>query len=69
MKAKTIIVAAFVAVLALTTARAADLTPTETKAFAEEAFIYDLQIVMNQIVTNVLQISLPEYRAFRDRLE
>src|SRR4029450_6232395 len=28
-----------------------------------------MAIVMNQIVTNVLQISLPEYRAFRDRLE
>src|SRR4029453_8672113 len=28
-----------------------------------------LAIVMNQIGTNVLQISLPEYRAFRDRLE
>jgi hypothetical protein len=32
---------------ALTTARAADLTPAETKAIAEEGFIYGLPIVMN----------------------
>jgi hypothetical protein len=50
MKAKTIIVAAFVAVLALTTARAADITPAETKAIAEEGFIYGLPIVMNYAV-------------------
>src|SRR3989475_2161584 len=42
---KTISIAA---VLALTfSARAADLTPTETKAIAEEGFIYGLPIVMN----------------------
>ncbi|HTE88985.1 MAG TPA: hypothetical protein VK639_08540, partial [Terriglobales bacterium] len=29
------------------TTRAADLTPAETKAIAEEAFIYGLPIVMN----------------------
>src|SRR5881296_21292 len=37
-------------VLALTTARAADLTPAETKAIAEEGFIYGLPIVMNYAV-------------------
>ena len=31
----------------LTTARAADITPAETKAIAEEGFIYGLPIVMN----------------------
>jgi hypothetical protein len=36
--------------LALTTARAADLTPAETKAIAEEGFIYGLPIVMNYAV-------------------
>src|SRR5580698_10471858 len=35
------------AVLAFTSARAADLTPAETKANAEEGFIYGLPIVMN----------------------
>ena len=33
--------------LALTTARAVDITPAETKAIAEEGFIYGLPIVMN----------------------
>jgi hypothetical protein len=39
--------AALAAVLALATARAADVTPAETKAIAEEGFIYGLPIVMN----------------------
>jgi hypothetical protein len=47
MKTKTILCTAFAAVLALITARAADLTPAETKAIAEEGFIYGLPIVMN----------------------
>src|SRR5436309_15066538 len=42
--------AALTAGLALTTARAADLTPAETKAIAEEGFIYGLPIVMNYAV-------------------
>src|SRR5881227_2481161 len=46
----TILVAALVSALALTTARAADLTPAETKAIAEEGFIYGLPIVMNYAV-------------------
>ena len=40
----------FVAVLALTAARGADLTPAETKTIAEEGFIYGLPIVMNYAV-------------------
>ena len=47
MKTKTILVTALAAVLALTTAHAADITPAETKAIAEEGFIYGLPIVMN----------------------
>src|SRR5690348_8677835 len=39
-----------VSALALTNTRAADLTPAETKAIAEEAFIYGLPIVMNYAV-------------------
>src|SRR5437773_12117702 len=35
---------------ALTTVRAANITPAETKAIAEEAFIYGLPIVMNYAV-------------------
>jgi hypothetical protein len=50
MKTKIILCAAFAAMLALTTARAADITPAETKAIAEEAFIYGLPIVMNYAV-------------------
>src|SRR5947207_1601563 len=42
--------AALAAGLALTTVRAADITPAETKAIAEEAFIYGLPIVMNYAV-------------------
>ena len=38
---------AFAAVLELATVRAADITPAETKAIAEEGFIYGLPIVMN----------------------
>jgi hypothetical protein len=44
------IAAALIVVLALATARAADVTPAETKAIAEEGFIYGLPIVMNYAV-------------------
>jgi len=47
MKTKTIFAAALVSALALTNLRAADITPAETKAIAEEGFIYGLPIVMN----------------------
>src|SRR6059058_398770 len=42
-----LIAAALVSALALTNVRAADITPAETKAIAEEGFIYGLPIVMN----------------------
>jgi len=45
-----LLAAALTAGLALTSARAADLTPAETKAIAEEGFIYGLPIVMNYAV-------------------
>jgi hypothetical protein len=47
---KDIAAAALAAVLAITIARAADITPGETKAIAEEGFIYGLPIVMNYAV-------------------
>ena len=47
---QTFIAAALAAVLALATASGADVTPAETKATAEEAFIYGLPIVMNYAV-------------------
>src|SRR5580692_5637925 len=50
MKTKTAIIASLAASLALTTARAADITPAETKSIAEEGFIYGLPIVMNYAV-------------------
>jgi hypothetical protein len=54
-----LIAAALAAVLAPTTVRAADITPAETKAIAEEGFIYGLPIVMNYAV-------MYEYAADRD---
>jgi hypothetical protein len=47
MKTKTSLIAALALGLAFTTVRGADLTPAETKAIAEEGFIYGLPIVMN----------------------
>src|SRR5437667_3162029 len=41
---------AIVSALAFTSARAADVTPAEAKAIAEEGFIYGLPIVMNYAV-------------------
>jgi hypothetical protein len=45
-----LIAAALAAVLAPTTVRAADITPAETRAIAEEGFVYGLPIVMNYAV-------------------
>jgi hypothetical protein len=47
---KTVLAAALAASLVHTSARAADVTPAETKAIAEEGFIYGLPIVMNYAV-------------------
>jgi hypothetical protein len=45
-----LLAAALVSALALTNVRAADITPAETKAIAEDGFIYGLPIVMNYAV-------------------
>jgi hypothetical protein len=65
MKTKTILTAALISVLALTTARGADMTPAETKAIAEEGFVYGLPIVMNYAVMNeyVIDKSSGQYKA------
>src|SRR5258705_2428194 len=47
MKTKIILWAAFAAMLALATLRAADITPTEARAIAKEAYIYGFPIVDN----------------------
>src|SRR6476660_4616239 len=49
-KTKILLAATLVSALAFHSVRAADLTPTEIKAIAEEAFIYGLPIVMNYAV-------------------
>jgi hypothetical protein len=51
--------------LALTTTRAADVTPAQTKAIAEEGFIYGLPIVMNYAVMYeyAVDTSNPEFKA------
>jgi hypothetical protein len=50
---------------ALTTARAADITPAEAKAIAEEGFIYGLPIVMNYAVMYAYAVDKgnPEFKA------
>src|SRR6266576_4852666 len=64
MKTKTILTSLGFAV-ALTTTRAADLTPAETKAIAEEAFIYGLPIVMNYAVMHEYAVDKggPQFKA------
>ena len=50
-RTQNLIAAVLATALALTSAaRAADITPAETKAITEEAFIYGLPIVMNYAV-------------------
>src|SRR5438477_746452 len=57
--------AALAAGLALTSARAADITPAETKTIAEEGFIYGLPIVMNYAVMYEYSVdkNSPNYKA------
>jgi hypothetical protein len=64
MKTKAILTSLSFA-LALITARAADLTPAETKAIAEEAFIYGLPIVMNYAVMHEYAVDKggPQFKA------
>ncbi len=64
MKTRTILTSLSFA-LALTNARAADLTPAETKAIAEEGFIYGLPIVMNYAVMHEYAVDKggPQFKA------
>ena len=64
MKTKTILTSLGIA-LAFTTARAADVTPAETKAIAEEAYIYGLPIVMNYAVMHEYAVDKggPQFKA------
>ena len=64
MKTKTILTSLSLA-LALITVRAADVTPAETKAIAEEGFIYGLPIVMNYAVMYAYAVDKgnPEFKA------
>jgi hypothetical protein len=50
IRRQNLFAAALVSALAFTNVRAADLTPAETKAIAEEGFTYGLPIVMNYAV-------------------
>jgi len=47
MKAKIVLAAALTTVLALTTVRAADITPAEARAIVKEAYIYGFPLVDN----------------------
>ena len=46
----SLLATSLISVLIVTTARAADITPAETKAIAEDGFVYGLPIVMNYAV-------------------
>ena len=65
MKTRINLAAALVCALAFTSVRAADLTPAETKAIAEEGFIYGLPIVMNYAVMYEYAVDRnnPEFKA------
>src|SRR6476659_10618323 len=60
-----LIAVALVSALAFTNVQAADLTPAETKAIAEEGFIYGLPIVMNYGVEYEYSVDKgnPQYKA------
>jgi hypothetical protein len=64
-RTENLLAAALVSALALTGVRAADLTPAETKAIAEEGFIYGLPIVMNYAVMYEYAVDKgnPEFKA------
>jgi hypothetical protein len=49
-RSQNLIAAVLISSLALATIQAADITPAETKAIAEEGFVYGLPIVMNYAV-------------------
>jgi hypothetical protein len=64
MKTKTIIAPAFAALLALTTVRAADITPAEARAIVKEAYIYGFPIVDNYRIQHAYWVdrATPEYK-------
>jgi hypothetical protein len=64
-KTKTLLAAALMSALAFHSVRAADLTPAEIKAIAEDGFIYGLPIVMNYAVMYEYAVDKgnPEYKA------
>jgi hypothetical protein len=64
-RGQNLLAAALVSALALAAVRAADLTPAETKAIAEEGFIYGLPIVMNYAVMYEYAVDKgnPEFKA------
>jgi len=65
MKLQTALAVSMSVFLATSYARAGDLTPAETKAIAEEGFIYGLPIVMNYGVMYEYSVAKgnPEYKA------
>src|SRR5207249_10867743 len=65
MKTKTVLVAALAAVLALTTIRAADITPAEARAIAKEAYIYGFPVVDSYRIQNSYFVDRqnPEFKA------
>src|SRR5437773_6018278 len=64
MKTKTIL-AALATVIALTTVRAADITPTEARAIVKEAYIYGFPLVDNYRIQYgyFVDRQTPEYKA------
>src|SRR6478672_1205065 len=64
-RVESLIATALVSALALTNVHGADLTPAETKAIAEEGFIYGLPIVMNYAVMYEYAVDKgnPQYKA------
>src|SRR6266481_7561982 len=65
MKTKTVLVAALAAVLALTTVRAADITPAEARTIAKEAYIYGFPMVDNYRIQDgyFVDTKNPEFKA------
>jgi hypothetical protein len=62
---QNLLAAALISALPLAAVRAADITPAETKAIAEEGFIYGLPIVMNYAVMYEYAVDKgnPEFKA------
>ena len=65
MKTKTVLVATLAAVLALTTVRAADITPAEARAIVKEAYIYGFPLVDNYriLYSYFVDTKNPEFKA------